>query len=407
MPVTLSFHADCPNCRINSRLLQRRASTLLRECRVSGYDLSIRLVNDTEMSWLNEHYRHKSGPTNVLSFPLSENADEGTENHGANLQLAQIPIKELGDIVISVDTALREAKEFHQSLHDRLTWLITHGLLHLLGYDHELSEADAGQMLDKEHELLNKLHHSRSTAMTQLAINVDHIATIRQARGGVEPDPVAAAAICEMAGAAGIVVHLREDRRHIQDRDVRLLRETVKTRLNLEMGANKEIIDIALGIKPNMVTLVPEKRQELTTEGGLDVAAQKKMLAKTIDKMKKAGIPVSLFIDADLRQIKAAHEIGATFVEIHTGRYCDASNEKAREQEFQTIAAMADEAYQLGLRVFAGHGLNYQTTDRIAALDTIEELSIGHAIVARAAITGLDRAVRDMLAIVQEASRIG
>jgi len=398
MPVTISFHAERPNVPVNSRLLQRRAIVLLRECRVAGHGLSIRLVDDTEMSWLNEHYRHKSGPTNVLSFPLADSSDN---------QLSQVSIKELGDIVISVDTAMREAKEFHQSLHDRLIWLITHGLLHLLGYDHERSEAEAFHMHEQEQQLINKLHHSRSTAMTQLAINVDHIATIRQARGGVEPDPVAAAAICEMAGAAGIVVHLREDRRHIQDRDVRLLRETVKTRLNLEMGANKEIIAIALDIKPDMVTLVPEKRQELTTEGGLDVAAQKKMLAKTIDKMRKTGIPVSLFIDADARQIKAAHEIGATFVEIHTGRYCDATSEKLREQEFQTIAAMAEEATQFGLRVFAGHGLNYQTTARIAALDTIEELSIGHAIISRAAFTGLDRAVRDMLAIVREAARIG
>lgn len=398
MPVTLSFPADALHCPVNTRLLQRRAGLLLRECRVASHELSIRLVDDTEMSWLNEHYRHKQGPTNVLSFPL---------NGGADSALSQAAMQELGDIVISVDTALREAKEFQQSLHDRLTWLLTHGLLHLLGYDHEISEQEAIRMQEKEQELLHKLTHSRSTAMTHLAINVDHIATIRQARGGIEPDPVAAAAICEMAGAAGIVVHLREDRRHIQDRDVRLLRETVKTRLNLEMGANKEIITIALDLKPDMVTLVPEKRQELTTEGGLDVASQKKSLAKTIEKMQKAGIPVSLFIDPDARQIKAAHEIGATFVEIHTGRYCDAVNEKARDQQFQDIAAMAEEAYQIGLRVFAGHGLNYQTTARIAALDTIEELSIGHAIISRAAFTGLDRAVRDMLAIVQEASRIG
>ncbi len=398
MPVDLSFHYNFQDCRINSRLLQRRAGALLRECRVADHGLSILMVDDQEISWLNDHYRHKSGPTNVLSFPFADGADSS---------LSMLPVKELGDIVISVDTALRESKEFNQSLHDRLTWLITHGLLHLLGYDHELSDADAIIMQDKEQELLTRLQHSRSTAMTHLAINVDHIATIRQARGGVEPDPVTAAAICEMAGATGIVVHLREDRRHIQDRDVRLLRETVKTKLNLEMGANKEIISIALDLKPDMVTLVPEKRQELTTEGGLDVTSQKKMLAKTIDKMRKAGIPVSLFVDPDTRQIKAAHEIGATFVEIHTGRYCDATSEKSRDQEFQTIAAIAEEAYQIGLRVYAGHGLNYQTTARIAALDTIEELSIGHAIIARAAFTGLDQAVRDMLAIVQEAGRIG
>lgn len=398
MPVALSLHALDPAHRVNSRLLQRRASVLLRECRMVSHNLSIRLVNDQEISWFNEHYRHKHGPTNVLSFPFAD---------GADASFLKLPVKELGDIIISVDTAWREANEYNQSLHDRLTWLITHGLLHLLGYDHERSEDEAIHMQNKEEELISRLHHSRSIAMTHLAINVDHIATIRQARGGVEPDPVTAAAVCEMAGAAGIVVHLREDRRHIIDRDVRLLRETVKTKLNLEMGANKEIVAIALDIKPDMVTLVPEKRQELTTEGGLDVAAQKKSLAKTIDKMAKAGIPVSLFIDPDTRQVKAADEIGATFVELHTGRYCDATSEKAREYEFQLIASMAEEACQKGLRVCAGHGLNYQTTARIAALDTIEELSIGHAIIARAAFSGLDKAVRDMLAIVQQAAIIG
>lgn len=241
--------------------------------------------------------------------------------------------------------------------------------------------------------------------MTHLAINVDHVATIRQARGIIEPDPVTAAAICELAGASGIVVHLREDRRHIQDRDVHLLRQTVKTKLNLEMGVAKEIIDIALNLKPDMVTLVPEKRLELTTEGGLNVTSQKKRLAGTIEQMEKAGIPVSLFIDPDSKQIQASHDIGATFVEIHTGRYCNASSGKKRDYEFQLIASAAQEAYETGLRVNAGHGLDYQTTARIAALETIEELSIGHAIISRAVFTGLEKAVREMLAIIRSAEQ--
>jgi len=242
--------------------------------------------------------------------------------------------------------------------------------------------------------------------MTHLAVNVDHIATIRQARGINEPDPVAGAAICELAGAVGIVVHLREDRRHIQDRDVYLLRDTIKTKLNLEMGANKEIINIALDVKPDMITLVPEKRQELTTEGGLDVCGQKKKLGKTIEKMEKAGIPVSIFIDPDKKQIKAAYDIGATFVEIHTGRYCDATSDNVREKEFRLISRAAEEAFQMGLRVNAGHGLDYLTTARVAALDTIEELSIGHAIITRAVYTGLDQAVREMKEIITAANRI-
>lgn len=235
--------------------------------------------------------------------------------------------------------------------------------------------------------------------MVQLAINVDHVATLRQARGIREPDPVQAAAICELAGAHGIVVHLREDRRHIQDRDVYLLRQTVKTKLNLEMGATEEIIAIALEVKPDMVTLVPEKRRELTTEGGLNVAGQKKKLQEVIARMGQGGIPVSLFIDPDRRQIQAAREIGATFVEIHTGRYCDAVSEEEREKEFALVATAAEEARELGLRVNAGHGLNYLTTQRVAALGTIEELSIGHAVMARAILVGLDRAVREMRAL--------
>ncbi len=380
-------------------MLQRRAVWLMRKNHVSDHDLSITLVDDEEIGWLNNHYRDKDGPTNVLSFPFSH------ENNSFDIS-SSILVKELGDIIISVETAQNEAKKLKVSLHDRLTWLITHGLLHLLGHDHERSKAEALAMWDLENKLINQLHNSRSYQMTQLAINVDHVATVRNARGITEPDPVAAAAICELAGAAGIVVHLREDRRHVNDRDVRLLRETIKTRMNLEMGANKEIIGIALNLKPDMVTLVPEKRQELTTEGGLDVAGQKKKLAKTIKQMDKAGIPVSLFIDPEAKQVKAAHAIGATFVELHTGRYCDATSETEREQEYQLIASAAEEAYQMGLRVYAGHGLDYQTTARIAALDTIEELSIGHAIIARAVFVGLDQAVREMKKIVRDASMI-
>lgn len=395
------FTSNCDTSffRINEKLLQRRAAWLMRKNHVADYDVSVLLVDDEEISWLNSHYRDKQGPTNVLSFPSASGSDQFDTPH---LVLA----RELGDIIISVETARREADELNVSLHDRLTWLLTHGLLHLLGHDHERSEDEAFAMWELEKKLISQLQNSRSSQMTNLAINVDHVATVRNARGITEPDPVAAAAICELAGAAGIVVHLREDRRHINDRDVRLLRETIKTRMNLEMGANKEIIEIALSVKPDMVTLVPEKRQELTTEGGLDVAGQKKKLAKTIKRMDDAGIPVSLFIDPEVRQIKAAHAIGATYVEIHTGRYCDAATEADQEKEYQLIATAAEEAYQMGLRVNAGHGLDYQTTARIAALDTIEELSIGHAIIARAVFVGLDQAVREMKQIVRDASMI-
>ena len=344
------------------------------------------------MASYNSKYRQHNKPTNVLSFPAEKSID--------SIPLA-VTGRELGDILISIDTAEREAQTENKTVHDRLTELIIHGLLHLLGFDHERSEEEAWIMWDKEKELLNDIKHSRRNTMAQLAINVDHVATVRQSRGNNEPDPVTAAAICELAGASGIVVHLREDRRHIQDRDVRILRQTIKTKLNLEMAATKEIIRIALDLKPDMITLVPEKRRELTTEGGLDIVVNKNKIRKTIDKMTKAGIPVSLFIDPDARQIEVSREIGATFVELHTGRYCDATSEKERNREFQLIETSAELAFESGLRVNAGHGLDYRTTARIAALETIDELSIGHAVISRAVFVGLDQAVREMLALIK------
>lgn len=394
MPVDITVHYAPPHCPVDITTIRKRTQWLLAQMGKQEYSVSLLLVDDEEISWLNSQYRNKQGPTNVLSFPMSEGADS---------TFHELPVRELGDIIISLDSAMREAAELNQPFLYRFTWLITHGLLHLLGYDHEQSSKEAEIMFAKEQELLERIEYIRRRPMTQLAINVDHVSTVRQARGTTEPDPVTAAAMCELAGAAGIVVHLREDRRHIQDRDVRILRETVQTKLNLEMGAAKDIINIALDIRPDMVTLVPEKREELTTEGGLDVAGQKKKLSKTIAKMNAKDIPVSLFIDPDPKQIKASLDVGATFVEIHTGRYSDAESETERDLEFQLIESAALEAFQMGLRVNAGHGLDYTNTARVAALDTVEELSIGHAVIARAVFVGIDQAVREMLAIIQQA----
>jgi pyridoxine 5-phosphate synthase len=217
--------------------------------------------------------------------------------------------------------------------------------------------------------------------MTRLGVNIDHVATLRQARGVQYPDPVAAAALVEMAGADGIVIHLREDRRHIQDRDVHILRETIKTKLNLEMAATSEMVNIALDAKPHMVTLVPEKRRELTTEGGLDIKGNKKALVKTIAQLKRAGIVVSLFIDPNGQQIKASREVEADFVELHTGRYCDAITGEEEDSEYKSLLDAVGIAYDLGLGINAGHGLNYFNVRRIAEIKEIEELSIGHSIV--------------------------
>ncbi len=387
MPVL--FRNDFPRSfpRVNELSVRRSAELLLELSGMVEAELSILLVDDKQIGELNRVWRRKSGATNVLAFSLTEGDDSA------------MALNLLGDIVISVDTAAREAKKEGITLHTRLQALLLHGFLHLIGYDHEKSDSAAERMHDKEQDLLQEITKKRREKMIKLAVNVDHIATLRQARGISEPDPVLAAGICELAGAEGIVVHLREDRRHIQDRDVRLLRQTVKSKLNLEMGAAKEIINFALDVKPDMVTLVPEKRKELTTEGGLNVAGQKKKLKAAIGRLQGAGIPVSLFINPDPRQIKAAKDVGATFVEIHTGRYSDVTGHEEREQEFELIAAAAEEAYEAGLRVNAGHGLNYVNTARIAALETIEELSIGHAIMARAVFVGLDQAVREMLGL--------
>lgn len=239
--------------------------------------------------------------------------------------------------------------------------------------------------------------------MAQLGVNIDHVATIRQARGGMEPDPVAAAAIAEMAGADGITIHLREDRRHIQDRDLRLLRETVQTKVNLEMAATDEMIGIALAVKPEQCTLVPEKRQELTTEGGLDVRLHAQALEKAVARLQEGGIVVSLFIDPDPDQIKAAAKVGADYVEIHTGCFAEAADGKIEEQELIKIENAVKLASKLGLGVNAGHGLTYTNIKKVAALGGIEEFNIGHSIISRAVLVGLDRAVRDMVDLIKYA----
>lgn len=229
-----------------------------------------------------------------------------------------------------------------------------------------------------------------------LGVNIDHIATIRQARRTVEPDPIAAAVLAELAGADGITAHLREDRRHIQDRDVRLLRQTVRTHLNLEMAATDEMVAIALDIKPDYVTLVPEKREEVTTEGGLDVAGQIVRMGTVVDKLQSAGIPVSLFIDAEPAQIKASAQVQAKFIELHTGKYAEALDENLRQQELSLLASGCELAIASGLRVNAGHGLTYWNVYPVACLPGMEELNIGHTIISRAALVGMERAVREM-----------
>ncbi|MBA5763874.1 pyridoxine 5'-phosphate synthase [Vibrio sp. 404] len=238
-----------------------------------------------------------------------------------------------------------------------------------------------------------------------LGVNIDHIATLRNARGTKYPDPVHAAEIAERAGADGITVHLREDRRHIKDRDVRILRETLQTRMNLEMAVTDEMVEIALETQPEYVCLVPEKREELTTEGGLDVVGHFDKVKAATEKLTAAGIKVSLFIDADRAQIDAAKACGAPFIELHTGHYADATVEAEQQAELKKIAAGASYAAGLGIMVNAGHGLTYHNVAAIAAIPEFYELNIGHSIIGRAAFDGLEKAVKEMKALMVEARK--
>lgn len=236
-----------------------------------------------------------------------------------------------------------------------------------------------------------------------LGVNVDHIATLRQARGTNFPDPVYAATVAEHAGADGITVHLREDRRHIQDRDIHVLKQTLNTRMNLEMAVTDEMLDIACDVKPVFCCLVPEKREELTTEGGLDVVGQLDKITQAVSRLTAVGTQTSLFIDADIKQIDAAIATKAPYIEIHTGHYADATNEEEQLAELARLTKGIQYAHSKGLKVNAGHGLNYFNVKPIAAIPEIIELNIGHSIIARAVIDGLDKAIRDMKRLMLEA----
>lgn len=236
--------------------------------------------------------------------------------------------------------------------------------------------------------------------MARLAVNVDHVATVRQARLAAEPDPAAAAMLAELAGAHGIVVHLREDRRHIQDRDVAVLRKTIKTKMNLEMAATKEMVEIAQKIKPQVATLVPEKRQELTTEGGLDVVLFEESLVGVVDALHGSGIAVSLFIDPEPKQIKTAGRLEVEYIELHTGSFAEAESFSHRQEEYERLITAARLGKKLGIGIHAGHGVDYRNILWLRNITEIEEFSIGHSIIARSMLVGMDRAVRDMLELI-------
>lgn len=236
--------------------------------------------------------------------------------------------------------------------------------------------------------------------MPGLGVNIDHVATIREARKTNEPDPVWAAMLAELGGADGITLHLREDRRHIQERDLRVMKETVQVKMNLEIAIDESVVAIAMDVRPEQISLVPEKREEVTTEGGLDVLGHKSRISEVIRRAKEAGIEPSLFIDPDLAQIDASVAVGANAVELHTGRYADAATETESDNEYDTLLEAAQYAQQKGLLVHMGHGLTYRNVRRIAEINGVQELNIGHSIVARAVMVGFEKAVREMKQLV-------
>ena len=380
--------------RIDPAEIWKISRQVLKALRIGEGEVSLLVVGDQAMARYNQRYLGRRRPTHVLAFSMQEGL------------FSEINPHLWGDVVISTETAGREAREAGISINQRFQFLLIHGLLHLLGYDHEYSESETRRMEAKTEEVMARIEtdnkEDTNMQIPRLAVNVDHIATVRQARKINEPDPVIAAGIAELAGAEGIIVHLREDRRHIQDRDLFMLKETVKTKLNLEMAAAEEIIRIALKVRPPMVTLVPEKRQELTTEGGLDVRGHRKALKETVKRLHKGKMAVSLFVDADPEQIRASKEVGADIIELHTGHYAEAKKEKEAQRLFERIVAGAELGARLDLKVSAGHGLNYINIRRFQGLEAIEEYSIGHSIIARAVYVGLDQAVREMVALVEQ-----
>ncbi|AIH03489.1 pyridoxine 5'-phosphate synthase [Thermodesulfobacterium commune] len=389
---------------ISKKLAKNIASRLnqvLKELRLGKKEVSLTLVDNLTIWNLNLKYLGRNYPTNVLSFSFFG-------KHGFQNNL-------LGEIIISVEKAKEEADFHGLNFENYLLSLVIHGLVHLLDYDHEKGIFSPWLMLKKEIQLFEKVGFSegkeevlnflkrREYMPAKLAVNVDHVATVREARKAPYPDPVHAAVLAELGGADGIVVHLRLDRRHIKERDVRLIKEVIKTKLILEMAIDEKLIKFAKEIKPYQVTLVPERTEEITTEGGMDLIGNVEKVKKAVKELNKAGIKVSLFLNPDEEAIKLAKKTGAQIIEIHTGMYAEAEDEVKREEEFGKIEVAARLAKDLGFIVHAGHGLSYENIGPVAAIPEIEEFSIGHSIVSRAIMVGMKEAVREMKELIWKA----
>ncbi len=375
-----------------------KALSLLK---VISKEVCLTLTSDEYISKLNRIYLGRSYPTNVLAFPLNKGKGPMTSH--------------LGDIIISVDTAKKEANLYNLDFENYLLSLCIHGLLHLLNYEHEKGVYAPWLMQKNELNLLKKLAKKkgkkellnfvkrREYMPAKLAVNVDHVATVREARKSYYPDPVHAAVLAELGGADGIVLHLRLDRRHIKERDVRIIKEIIKTKLILEMAIDENLIKFAKEIKPYQVTLVPERPEEITTEGGMNLEEKVEEVKKVVKELNQSGIKVSLFLNPEEKAMKLAKKTGAQIVEIHTGIYAEALNEEEKEKELSKIEIAARIAKDLGLIVHAGHGLNYENIGPVAAIPEIEEFSIGHSIVSRAIMVGMEKAVKEMKELILRA----
>ncbi len=371
------------------RQLKKHLQNALKLLNIKKKIFSLTFVSNDEILKLNQKYLSRPYPTNVLAFPVRE----------------RLNVPFLGDVIISLEKAEEESRLYKLPFYPYLLSLCIHGILHLLGYDHEKGLYSPWLMLRNEINLMKKVCpdpevlkylRRREYMPAKLAVNVDHVATVREARKTYYPDPVHAAVLAELGGADGIVVHLRLDRRHIKERDVRLIREIIKTKLILEMAIDKELIKFAKEVKPYQVTLVPERPEEITTEGGIELEDRVEEVKRVVKELNKSGIKVSLFINPDEKTLELANKTGAQIVELHTGMYADAEEEEKKLEELTRLENAAKFAKDLGFVVHAGHGLNYENIGPVAAIPEIEEFSIGHSIVSRAIFVGIKEAVKEM-----------
>lgn len=394
MPLFINYTSKNLVSEKDLKDIHQRVEKVLKYLKLHKREVSLLFTNNKYIKDLNFYYLKRPYPTNVLAFPFLKD----------NLSVSNI----LGEIIISVEKAREEAKVYNLDFKNYLLALIIHGLIHLLNYDHEKGIYAPFLMLKNELKLLNKFAFKkgkqeiirfikrREYMPARLAVNVDHVATVREARKEKYPDPVYAAVLAELGGADGIVVHLRLDRRHIKERDVRIIKEIIKTKLILEMAIDKELIKFAKELKPYQVTLVPERPEEITTEGGMELQGRVDEVKNVVSELNKSGIKVSLFLNPDEKTIKLAKKTGAQIIEIHTGIYAEADTEEKKEEELNKIEIAARIAKDLGFEVHAGHGLNYENISPVAAIPQIEEFSIGHSIVSRAIFIGIKDAVKEM-----------